>query len=126
MPPDESSHGPELVKGGDNEIDADVIIATASDFRDEFLFRGIVKDHGGNLDVFCDVIEAPAPDHLAVAEDTLASGHLGMKQFGGNRIPFAIPPKGTVNGGEQQIRHAKTLPAKSKPRANRNTTSKEA
>jgi hypothetical protein len=71
-----------------------------------------VKDHRGNLDVFRDVIKPPAADHLAVAEDALAACHLGMKEFGTHRIPFAVSPKRTANGCKQQLRQIKRPPPK--------------
>jgi hypothetical protein len=35
-----------------------------------------------------------------------------MKQFSANRITFAVSPKGTANGGEQQLRQIKRPPSK--------------
>ena len=103
--PYEVSHAPEFVECGDDEIDADVIVVSAPEFTKEFLLRRIVENYRRGVDVFCDIVKPPAADHLAVAEDALAASHLGMKKLGTHGIPFAVPPKRTANGGEQQIRH---------------------
>jgi hypothetical protein len=105
--PYELNHAPEFVEGGDDKIDADEVIVLVMDFTEELAFRGIVEDHRRDVDVLCDVIEPPATDHLAIAEDSLTASHLGMKELGTHGIPFVRPPKGTANGGEQQLRHVK-------------------
>ena len=60
------------------------------------MLRGIVENHRRGIDVFCDIVKPPTADHLAIAEDALASCHLSVKEFSAHRIPFAISPEGTA------------------------------
>jgi hypothetical protein len=59
-----------------------------------------VEDHRWRLDVFCDIIEAPATNYLTIAEDTLTASHLSVEQLSPDRIPFAITAEGTANCGQ--------------------------
>jgi hypothetical protein len=92
------------MEGGNDEIDADVVVASLMKLPDKFGFGRIVENDGRRLDIFGNVIEPPAADDLAVAEDTLAAGYLGMEKLGPNRITFAFSAKGPANGCQQNIR----------------------
>jgi hypothetical protein len=98
-------HSLNFVEGGYDKIDADDIVPSLSDFTTKFTFRGVVEDHRWRFDVFCYIIEAPATNHLTIAKDTLTAGHLSVEQLGSDRIPFAFAAEGSINGGQEHIRH---------------------
>ena len=89
------------MEGGNDEIDADVDVVSFLEFPNKFVFGRIVENDGRRLNIFGDIIKPPAANDLAVAEDALAAGHLGMKQLGPNRISFAVSAKGAANRGQQ-------------------------
>ena len=68
-----------------------------------------MENDGRRLNIFGDIIKPPAANDLAVAEDALAAGHLGMKQLGPNRISFAVSAEGAANSCQQYIRSDKDL-----------------
>jgi hypothetical protein len=89
-PADDLGHPAKFVECGYNEVDTDIVVMPGPDFTNEFFLGRVVKNDRRFLDVFCDVIKAPAANDLAIAENTLASGDLGVKQFGRNGIPFSF------------------------------------
>ena len=73
------------------------------EFPDKFVFGRIVENDGRRLNIFGNIIKPPAANDLAIAEDSLPAGHLGMKQLGTNRIYFAVSAKGAANSCQQDI-----------------------
>lgn len=85
------------MEGGNDEIDADVVVGSFLEFPNKFRFGRVVKNDGRRLNIFGDIIKPPAANNLAVAEDTLAASHLGVKQLGPNRISFPVSAKGSAD-----------------------------
>ena len=94
-----------FVESCHEEIDADNVVTSFLDFTTKFTFGGVMQDHRGCLDVFCNVIKAPATNNLTIAEYTLTACHLSVEQLSPDRIPFAITAEWTANGGQEHIRH---------------------
>ena len=92
-----ANHLLNFVESCHDEIDADGVVPSLSDFTTKFTIGGVVEDHRWCLDIFCNVIEAPATYNLTIAEYTLTACHLSVEQLSPDRIPFAITAEGTAN-----------------------------
>ena len=92
LPPPACAENP-----GNNEIDTHKVVVVDLQFTDQLPFRRVMKNHAGKLDVFGQVIDCPATNHLAQTEDALGASDLSVKKLGTYRIAFSGTTEGTTH-----------------------------
>jgi hypothetical protein len=99
----ELCHPPELVKGGNNKIDTDVVVSAVLEFPDKLPLRRVVEDNRRGFDVFSNIVKPPTADYLPVTEYALFPSDLRMEELGSHRIAFAVPAERPADSGEQDM-----------------------